>query len=168
MGEFRAKVKGAFKEATSVVQGRPGIFALLAGDHGEVASLLDQAIRTSSLEKRNALLERIRVELLSHSQAEDETFYATLEEHPETRHFVEESRSDHQVVASRLREALSDRGGPQQGLANLERLRDAVEHHVAREENEIFAQAQELIPDEESSHLAARFVQLKETKRNRL
>lgn len=168
MSEFESKARGAAREAISVMKGHTGIFASLAREHGHLLSLLDQAIETSSETKRRALRDQIRLDLLSHTRAEEQTFYAELLGHAETRDLVEQSRDDHHKIWERLKQAFSEDGGPQQHRANLERLREVVEYHVTREENEIFPTAEEVIPSASGAQLAEHFAQIKEIEHNRL
>jgi len=161
ISEIRASIKGRMREATKVFRGQTGIFGILAREHGEVSSLLEQAIRTSSDQKRRELAEMIRIELLSHSKAEEQTFYSALKAFAETRGLAEHSQEEHEEIATRIRQAVWDNGGPEQQRANLERLRDLVEHHVETEEGDIFSRAQRLMPPEKSKLLAERFEELK-------
>ncbi len=163
MSEFTANAKGAAKQVASVLKGRAGIYATLAKEHGAVSSLLNQALETSSIEKRDALLDKIRVELLSHARAEEMTLYDALSSLDDTRAESRHSRSEHQEIEQLLVDALATSSDE-----SIRELLEAVEHHVAEEENVLFVRADELLPREQEAVLNTRFKELKEKEKRRL
>lgn len=167
MSEFTAQARGALKQVTTLLKGQTGIYATLAKEHEEVTSLIEQAISTKSSEERQRLLEKIRVELLSHTRAEEKTLYDALSEFEETETQTDESMSDHEQIEEMLREALSAPDMKSQTEA-IEVLREAIEYHIQEEENDLFLRAVEVLPTDHESHLDKQFKLLKQEERRRL
>lgn len=155
---------GVAKQAATILKGRAGIYATLAKDHGEVASLLKQAIDARS-EKREQLLEKIRVELLSHSRAEEETLYTALAEQTHASADTSRRFEEHETIEELLREAMTaSTRGTQTGA--LTALQVAIESHVVEEENELFPQAIDTLPSGHETRLNERFKELKDRQKS--
>lgn len=168
MSELTAQARGAAKQVAQMIKGRTGIYATLAKEHGELASLLQQAIKTSSGEKRADLLDKIRVELLSHARAEEESLYATLARFEQTRAHASHSKNEHQEIESLLQDALQAGDNTERQTSLLKSLRDVIEHHVDEEENDLFVKADDLLSRTDESELDERFRRLKDEERRKL
>lgn len=163
MSEFTAHVKGTTKQVASALKGLTGIYATLAKEHGEVSSLLDQAIDTDAEDERAKLMDLVRIELLSHAFAEEETLYDALSRFEQTRELCQHSRTEHQEMERALEEAVA---GPTQRA--LEALRITIQSHVEEEETELFVRADQLLPKTQERELDDLFKQLKESRKREL
>jgi hemerythrin superfamily protein len=136
------------------------IYEVLEREHRMVTDLLQRAQRAGASERED-LLEQAMQELISHSEAESETFYAALRDHDETRDLVDEAESEHQQVAVLLDgidHAADDDGAVQN---RIQELIEAVEHHVQEEERELFARARSVLDEDQARELAERFREIK-------
>jgi hypothetical protein len=156
-----AKAAGAAKKAMAIVQGRVGILATLAKEHGEVAALLARARKTKDhpkgREERRDLLRAIRRELLSHAFAEEKTLYDRLMGIERTRGRAIHAAEEHAQIEALL-----------EGLSALDvesaswpevcaELADKVHHHVREEEHELFALADEVFETTELEQIDEEF-----------
>lgn len=168
MSEVSAKIRGAAKQVATVLKGQPGIYAVLAKEHGEMASLLGEAEENDDPEQRHRLLRTIRHELLAHARAEERTLYRALADFDDTRSMVAHSHSEHEEIERLLRNVtLFELGSPAATQAIAE-LRASVSHHVAEEESDLFARAQDLLYGAESRRLEDLFRVEKENEKRRL
>ena len=135
-----------------------GIFKRLKEDHEEVSSLMEKLAGMSEDDPNRAkTFATIRDELLRHSEAEDQIFYAKLRQHEETRDQILESKEEHKVIEKLLRELDRNDETSDQWTAKFEVLKENVEHHVEEEENELFPKAKKVIDKEEAERLGEDF-----------
>ena len=110
------------------------IYDVLEQEHRLVSRLLERA-QAADAEEREDLLAEVSQQLVSHSEAESETFYAALRDHEETRELVEEAESEHQDVAALLDQI--DHSGEESAIATqmreLARRFQEVKQSVADE-----------------------------------
>jgi hemerythrin superfamily protein len=149
-----AELRGAARKAGAVLLGQTGIFSTLKQEHGEISALLGQLIHARptdrGLEARRELYAKIRLELLAHSAAEEETFYRHLETDPETRDSAIESRKAHKSIERLISEldVLPVDDPSWRELA--EALAEHVEQHVEHEEGALFLMAQDVMSKDEA------------------
>ncbi|HEX8949044.1 MAG TPA: hemerythrin domain-containing protein [Dissulfurispiraceae bacterium] len=123
------------------------IYALLMQDHEEVMDLFMQLEETKGGRRGkgfDALFDQLKNELELHMIGEEEFFYPALQEHKEMYAQILESREEHHVVSLILDE-LSAIPKDDRWFAKLAVLRENVENHIAKEEQDIFPAAEEII-----------------------
>jgi hemerythrin superfamily protein len=158
-----AAAKGAAKQAITALKGQTGIFSTLAKEHGEVSSLLKKAAKASDENECRKLLDLIRVELLSHAKAEEETFYAALLNHPATAELARTSEQEHRVVETLLESAQNLAGRGDAGREAIENLAKQVESHAQDEEQRVFPLADEVFSRDEQQRMDEHFKNRKDT-----
>lgn len=150
-----AKTRGAAKGVKARVDGLVGVFATLAKQHGEAASLLD-AVRHDR-DKRSELWPKIRLALLTHERAEMRVLYPELRMRDQlramaNRHDAEGDELERMIHDLDEVEMTTDTWG------NLfDRLADTVVRHAKDEETEIFPMAQRVIGKDRAKELDAKF-----------
>ncbi len=122
---------------------------LLIADHEKVADLFAQIEETDILKQKQALFEKIRTELETHTHIEETAFYPVLEEYEELKDMVAEAYEEHKEVKTLLREISGLTADGENFDAKVTELKENVEHHVEEEENELFPQIEQLIEDAE-------------------
>jgi hypothetical protein len=168
MTDISTQIKGATRQAASVLKGRDGIYSTLAKEHGEVSSLLNKALQEKSAQRRAELLDEIRIELLSHTYAEEETLYDSLERFGEVQQETGHSRREHQGIEQALRAVFAAAPDSPEQLSAIGDLRSAIEHHVEEEENDLFVRAEALLSRTDAQRLDERFAELKRAKKLQL
>jgi hemerythrin superfamily protein len=138
------------------------IYQVLQKDHDTVKQLLTELV---SLKKdsprRGELVEKIRDELVPHSRAEEAVFYNSLRSVPVVKDEAWHGYQEHMQAESILR-SLQLAKVADVGVQTLaKKLKDAVEHHIEEEENQLFALAQGVVTKEESEQMATAFNSLK-------
>jgi hemerythrin superfamily protein len=135
--------------------GLVGVFQTIAGQHGEVASLIDRV--KADARKREALWPRIRVSLLAHEKAELKIVYPVLGRYSELdQHVAQHAQEAQQLedIITRL-DAMSVQG--EDWMTLFESLAELVVTHANEEENEIFPAAINVIGHDRSKDMDDKF-----------
>jgi hemerythrin superfamily protein len=104
---------------------------------------------------RTALLRDIRLNLLAHAQAEEETLYARMAQadHDD----VLEGAEEHHVMDGIVEELVALPVSDEHWSAKMEVLRETVLHHLREEEESLFPHAEKIIDADESAALGAAY-----------
>lgn len=146
------------------------IYTYLKTDHNEVKELMNriESLGAENSEERDTLFNEMKKKLIIHSKAEEKAFYQPLRKFQETKEEVEHGKEEHQEAEQLLKE-LTD--GSLNGTAwqqKFKKLKEAVEHHIEEEENEIFEDAQKVVDESTAEQMEQDMKQLKEEeKKNR-
>lgn len=164
-----AKIAGKAKGAAEAMSGYPGIFHHLAGEHAEVATAMKRVSGSSEDSNvREELFPVIRKNLLAHAKGEEQEFYPRLREYTELDELVSRCLSDHQQIESYLETLDTTRKATPEWTRLFEELKQAVEAHVDREENELFPKANERIEGDEARAMEERYEKIEEQEKERL
>lgn len=142
------------------------IFEAIKADHDDHRRVLDTLDNTQgdSAERRE-LFATLKQEVEAHAAAEEQTFYASLIAEPDGQDKARHSISEHKE-ASDLIEELEEMEFSSTGwLTKFRSLKDALEHHMDEEEDEVFARARKLISESEAQKLAGDFKARKQDER---
>ena len=150
-----AKAKGMERAMEARRDGLVGVFQTIAGQHGEVASLIDRI--KDDVRKRDALWPRIRVLLLAHEQAELKTVFAVLDRYAELALFVQSHAEDGARIAGMIERLDATAVRDADWLSLFEGLADMASEHANEEENDIFPAAIIAIGPERARDLDGRF-----------
>lgn len=134
------------------------IFADLKADHDRQRDLLAKLGETSgdSPERRN-LFDRLKVELMAHAAAEEESLYAAMLTNPDLRDDTRHSVSEHKEVDDLLGALVDTSMASGAWLARFKELRHRYEHHIDEEEREMFPAAAKSLSRAEAERLAEVF-----------
>jgi hemerythrin superfamily protein len=132
------------------------IYSLLKQDHQRVRMLFG---RIETEEPGDGatnlhLFDALKRELTIHKEAEESTLYAALGMLPGMSGRIEEALEEHAEIEELLEELAQLDRQSDAFTTQLGELREEVEHHFDAEESEIFAQAQDLLTDEQADRLA--------------
>jgi hemerythrin-like domain-containing protein len=139
------------------------IYEALKKDHDKLKVLLNDLVGAAdaSEETRNNLIQQIRDELIPHARAEEAVFYNPLKEIDGTQSIVMHGYAEHMEAETILRTLQAMNAVNVEWTALAKKLKDGIEHHIAEEENEIFAAAQQVLAVEEAELMADAFEKLK-------
>ncbi len=138
------------------------IYERLTKDHDtqrEMAARLAET--TGDSDERRKLWDEFKPEAEAHANAEEQTFYATLIEHPEAQEKARHSISEHKEAADLIEKLATDDMSSPGWLQNFKKLKEELEHHMEEEENEVFVKAREVISDETATQLVSDFEERK-------
>lgn len=140
----------------------PTIYDVLHKDHETVKGLLSRlvALKEDS-PQRKEILDQIRDELVPHARAEEAVFYNSLRSVPVINDEAWHGYREHMEAETILR-SLQVAEKVDTGFQTLaKKLKDAVEHHIQEEEQELFKLAQTVVTPEEAEQMAKAFTSLK-------
>ncbi len=156
MDHASPKTNGATKAVKAHADGLTGIFATLARQHAEAASLLGDL--TEGRAARAELWPKVRVALLTHERAEMRVLYPELRMHDTLRAVA----NSHDAEASELERMIHDLDDIDLASTTwdhlIERLASTVAHHAREEEREIFPRAQRVIGTDRAKDLEHKFI----------
>lgn len=127
--------------------------------HREMAARLAET--TGDSDERRKLWDEFKPEAEAHANAEEQTFYATLIEHPEAQEKARHSISEHKESSDLIEKLSTDDMSSPGWLQNFKKLKEELEHHMEEEENEVFVKARKVIPEETAIQLASDFEERK-------
>jgi hemerythrin-like domain-containing protein len=126
---------------------------LLKEDHRKVQGLFEQVKATENERQRKQIYKKIKAELETHTYIEEKVLYPTLKKYEEFKEMALEAVEEHLQVKTlwrdidRLSED-SDRFEPK-----LMVLIENVEHHIKKEEGEMFREVERRFSEEQLENL---------------
>lgn len=137
------------------------IYELLKNDHRELKATLDQLIAAEGEEERKGLIKQVRDALVPHSRAEEAVFYNSLREYDRAKSKIGNSFLEHLSAETLLRSLQVQEKIMGNWQAGARKLKEALEHHIAEEEGEIFSLARQFFTEEEANMMGGAFERLK-------
>lgn len=138
------------------------IYEMLKNDHNKVKGLLNDLLQvTADDERRSALIDQIRDEIVPHSRAEESVFYNSLRALDASKDLVMHGYQEHVEIEALLRtlqlKDIVDANWRKTAL----KLKENLEHHINEEETKIFSAAKSLFTEEEAIMMGYAFEELK-------
>jgi len=142
------------------------LYIMLHQDHEKVKNLFEQLEATGEDEgpRRESLFGILLRELELHTESEELYFYSRLKVNDSARETVLESLDDHKGMKRMLGELDAMDKGTDAWTRKCRALRDEVEGHILREEEDLFPVAQNVIEDEEAAGIAEEIETWKEAR----
>ena len=138
------------------------IYDALMKDHDTVLNLLDELVSLKGdSDRREKLIRQIRDELIPHARAEESVFYNSLRSMDEAKGLLGHAYQEHMEAEMKLRWLQLRDKIDADWKETARDLRDAVEHHIREEEEEIFEVARDLLSPEEAQKMGKAFSTLK-------
>lgn len=129
------------------------IYTELRQEHEEMKTMMESI--SQSFDQKT--FEQFASELKSHSKAEEQTFYKSVQDEQSTHELVLEGIEEHHVADLILRELMDNEGGTEKWMAKFKVLQENVEHHLEEEEGQLFPKAQQIVRGEQAEQLAEEF-----------
>lgn len=137
------------------------IYDTLKKEHQELRQLLDRLITAGEENTRSELISQVRDALVPHARAEEAVFYNSLREFDRAKEKIGHSFKEHMKAETLLRTMQVK----EKIAANWEKsardLKEAIEHHIAEEEGEIFGYARQFFTEQEATMMNDAFLKLK-------
>lgn len=133
------------------------IYSYIQRDHRKVAELMDDLLAINLSAVQLNIFDRIKTELELHAAAEEQTFYAALEQASQKANVedrVVHAKADHDEIRGLLMFLSEESIAGPMWMEKFGELKHAVEHHVKEEEGEIFGKARKLLTQDQADQLA--------------
>jgi hemerythrin-like domain-containing protein len=151
-------------DATAGEEGAQDILDTLKQEHRDVAEMLDRLVESESGPERKRLLASIRAALVPHLRAEQKVVYDTVIalKGKEQKEHGEEGYLEHDMAEKSLNSLfkVGNMTSPEFN-AGAKVLKELVEHHVAEEEKDVWADVREHFSGEERSKMNRKFAAAK-------
>lgn len=127
---------------TSASSRQQDAIQLLKADHREVERLFKDFQKARGEDRKQQLSERICMELMIHTEIEEEIFYPQCREVLGDDEIVNESLVEHQAAKDLIGEIRGMAASDEMFDARMQVLQEQIEHHVDEEEKKLFPQIQ--------------------------
>lgn len=144
----------------------PSIYDAIRADHDNHRDLLTRIEDTTGdSDDRKSAWKEFYEDVKSHAAAEEETFYSKLISKTWGQDAARHSVHEHQQLDD-IMEELNEGDMASPGWLNrFKTLKHDYEHHMDEEEDEVFARAQDVIPEDEIEGYGERFEKRKSKER---
>ena len=138
------------------------VIELLEHDHREVEQMFAEYEQATSKEQKETLRDRIIIELVRHSEAEEQAVYPLIRKSIDNGDQIIEHEIDEHSKAERIMKELDTMSAddPQFGVL-MQQLMDDIKEHVAEEENDVFPQFRTKVDADELNKLGETVERLK-------
>jgi len=138
------------------------VIELLEHDHREVEQMFAEFEQATSKEDKEALRDKIIIELVRHSEAEEQAVYPLMRKVIDNGDQIIEHEIDEHSKAERIMKELDTMSAddPQFGVL-MQQLMAAIKEHVQEEENDVFPQFRTRVEPEELQKLGKKVEALK-------
>ena len=138
------------------------VIELLEHDHREVEQMFAEYEQATSKEQKETLRDRIIIELVRHSEAEEQAVYPLIRKRIDNGDQIIEHEIDEHSKAERIMKELDKMSAddPQFGVL-MTQLMTAIKEHVAEEENDVFPQFRSRVDADELNKLGETVERLK-------
>ncbi|HYH18303.1 MAG TPA: hemerythrin domain-containing protein [Azospirillum sp.] len=135
------------------------IYDRIEQDHDTLRTLLTRIADAPEDDKagRRMLFEQLQRELWAHHKVEETVFYATIVNARATREEAAEGLNEHHLIDTLLGELNLMPVDGTAWKAKVQVLDELVRHHLDEEEDELFKEARDTLPDETAQELARQF-----------
>lgn len=138
------------------------VIELLEHDHREVEQMFAEYEQATGKEQKETLRDRIIIELVRHSEAEEQAVYPLIRKSIDNGDQIIEHEIDEHSKAERIMKELDTMSAddPQFGVL-MQHLMEAIKEHVAEEENDVFPQFRSKVDADELNKLGETVERLK-------
>ncbi len=144
------------------------IFELIKADHRKVEKIFSELQSTNSSKKLDQGFKQLYQELNLHAQVEELTFYPSIRNYEGTEELLEEAEEEHTEVKVMLEQMKSIDSSSAEFKEKISQLKEAVQHHVQEEENEVFPKVRQMMNEEELKQLVTEFQEAKNKLQNEI
>jgi len=138
------------------------ILESLREDHAKVKNLFKDFERAKDTETRKGIVDAASIELMAHTQLEEEIFYPAIRKMgEEAAMLIDEAEEEHHVVKFLISELADMKPQMPRYAAKFTVMAENVKHHVEEEESGVFDAAEKL-GDEQLARLGQQLMDRKE------
>lgn len=139
------------------------IYEALVNDHRKLQGILDRlvALNEGDEEMRHELVGQVRDELIPHSRAEEAVFYNSIRAINTAKDMAWHGYEEHMMAETLLRTLQTADKIDVEWKAVANKLRDALNHHIKEEEEEMIPAAKQLFTAQEAEVMAEAFEEMK-------
>ena len=115
--------------------------ALLKADHKKVSGLFEEFEKSRTASKKKKLVEQICLELIVHTEIEEEIFYPAVKAALKDKELIPEANVEHASIKDLIAQVKGVEPDGEMYNARVKVMSEFVKHHVKEEQNEMFPKA---------------------------
>ncbi len=138
------------------------VLELIKADHRSIEKLFSEIEKTEDTHKLYDCFNKLYQSLRVHTEVEEQSFYPVVGDRQDTQNLINVAQKEHDEVKQMLEDVSSFSPTSPQFKAKIQELKQAFQHHVSEEENEVFAKVSQYISPEEREQLSNEFTSLKQ------
>jgi hemerythrin superfamily protein len=130
------------------------VIELLEHDHREVEQMFTEFEQATDPKEKRTIADKIIIELVRHSEAEEQAVYPMIRNHIENGDAIIEHEIDEHSQAERIMKQLDrmEPDNPEFGVL-MQQLMTSIKEHISEEENDVFPQFRQAVSPEELDKL---------------
>ncbi len=133
------------------------VLELIKADHRLVETLFSEIEKTDDTHKLYDSFNQLYEALNVHAEVEEQVFYPAIRARQDTEKLVDEAHKEHEEAKQMLEDVSSLSPTSAEFKAKIRELKQAVQHHIQEEENEVFSQVRQCMSEEEREQLGREF-----------
>jgi hemerythrin superfamily protein len=133
------------------------VLELIKADHRFVESLVSKIENAEDTHKLYDSFNQLYEALNVHTEVEEQVFYPAIRNSIDTENLVDEAQKEHNEAKQMLEDVSSLSPTSAEFKAKIQELKQAIQHHIQEEENEVFSQVRQCMSQEERSQLGSEF-----------
>ncbi|MDF2965237.1 MAG: hemerythrin cation binding protein [Rickettsiaceae bacterium] len=133
------------------------IYELLKYDHNKVKELLNKLEKKKDIE----LFKQLKTEVIAHSEAEEEAFYAPLKKKVGKLAIIVDAGHEEHNLAMKMMEEIENVASDEEWQSLLAVIKKSIEAHITMEEEDLFKLAEKNLSDKEAKEMATQMTKLK-------
>lgn len=163
-----ATVAGAVLSKTAKPADEMSILNVLRMDHMKAKTLVQEIMKANDPLDKNDLFYQLKMDLTSHSEAEEETVYKHYMNYSDISARFQEADDEHEELRRLLEGIANLDPASEQFRLRMGELKQLLNHHIDEEEHELFRLMKEKSDEQELNRLSQDFSQLKAQIQERL
>lgn len=142
----------------------------LEKDHEEVKGILEKLESKSktAVKGKEDLFMKLKQELIPHMKGEEKHLYPALNSDKKAHKLALEALEEHHVAETVLKELDKLSKDAENWDAKLKVFKEIVQHHIEKEEEEVFEAAQDTLDEQELDEIMESFEKVKEKTKKKI
>lgn len=122
---------------------------------------IEKILNNKSDANKKVLFLELKKELVTHSKAEEQTYYKELVKNEKSKDIVKEGQEEHAIISTLLEQMSLLDCNTDDWKAKFTVLKEQIEHHVKEEEGKMFKKSEGVLSHEASEKIKENFIQKK-------
>ncbi len=144
------------------------VLELIKADHRQVETLFSEIESTDNPHKLYECFNQLYNALNVHAEVEEQTFYPAVRDCQDAEKLVDAAQEEHDEAEQMLEALASLSPTSAEFKQKIGELKQAIQHHVQEEENEVFSKVRECMSQKEREQLGSEFEALKRKLRSEI
>lgn len=135
------------------------VYDRLIQDHNDVRGLFAKLDQPEALEEfgREELYRSLRLKMIAHSRAEEQTFYDLIRNNPSVHDLIQDSFQEHREVTRLMEDVETVPPDDDRWLESMRDVRQHFLHHADEEEQQVFPRTKAFLSETRAEEIGDQF-----------